>query len=267
MLASIVVADAAPRSVESSDGVRIEYEVMGDHGPALVFVHGWSCDRSYWSGQLEPLARTARVIAIDLAGHGGSGGNRASWTMEAFAADVSAVVRQLDLDKVVLIGHSMGTDVIIEAARQMPDRVAGLVWVDRYNRLDQFRSEEAIARLIAPFRSDFVSSTRAYVRHLFPETADTALVERVVKDMSSAPVAVALPALEATLAHENAMPAALKALQVPSVAINAGYEPTDVQSMNDRGVEVIIMSGVGHFLMMEQPARFNALLMQAIGKF
>src|SRR5262245_20454415 len=117
--------------VTSPDSIQIAYEVHGNGTPALIFVHGWSCDRSYWQGQLEPFSRNFKVVAIDLAGHGESGLSRKSWTIEAFGADVAAVVKKLNLQRVVLIGHSMGSNVIAEAARQLPGRVAGLVLVDQ----------------------------------------------------------------------------------------------------------------------------------------
>ena len=56
----------------SSDGVDIHYEVYGKGEPTLVFIHGWSCDRSYWRAQVEYFAKQYQVITIDLAGHGES---------------------------------------------------------------------------------------------------------------------------------------------------------------------------------------------------
>src|SRR5882762_1994438 len=94
----------------SPDGIRIAYEVHGEGTPALVFVHGWSCDRNYWKGQLEPFAEQFKVVAIDLAGHGESELGRKAWTIGAFGADVAAVVKALGLQHVILIGHSMGGD-------------------------------------------------------------------------------------------------------------------------------------------------------------
>ena len=91
--------------VRSGDGVPLAFEVHGAGAPALVFVHGWSCDRSYWRGQLRPLAARYRTVAVDLAGHGESGLGRRAWTMAAFGEDVVAVVEQLGLVQLVLIGH------------------------------------------------------------------------------------------------------------------------------------------------------------------
>ncbi|MDX1450575.1 MAG: alpha/beta hydrolase, partial [Acidimicrobiia bacterium] len=101
------------RTVPSFDGIPITYEVHGRKSPTLVFVHGWSCDRRYWREQLEPFSHEYRVVAIDLAGHGDSGSGRQEPTIRSFGADVAAVVRELGLERVVLIGHSMGGDVIM----------------------------------------------------------------------------------------------------------------------------------------------------------
>ena len=93
--------------VLSSDGTPIYYEVQGDGEPALVFIHGFCSERSYWSKQLCKFAQQYKVVAVDLAGHGESGLDRKTWTISAFGEDVVAVVEKLGLDKVVLIGHSM----------------------------------------------------------------------------------------------------------------------------------------------------------------
>src|SRR4029079_11644016 len=115
---------------KSSDGVAIHYETQGQGEPALVFVHGWAINRRYWDAQVPVFARAHQVVTLDLAGHGESGRERKDWTVAAFGQDVRAVVEALGLKKVVLIGHSMSGNVILEAARTMPERVAGLIPVD-----------------------------------------------------------------------------------------------------------------------------------------
>ena len=140
-------------SVTSPDGIAIRYDVAGSGGPALVFVHGWSCDRTYWADQMRAFAERHRVIAIDLAGHGESGDGRESWTMASFGGDVTSVVNHLGLDEFVLIGHSMGGDVIVEAALAPGVGVQGLVWVDTYDSLDSFRNGAEVAAFVEPFSS------------------------------------------------------------------------------------------------------------------
>jgi pimeloyl-ACP methyl ester carboxylesterase len=176
---------AATQTATSPDGIRIAYETRGGGPLAIVFVHGWSCDRSYWKAQLEPISRQYKVVAIDLAGHGESGLGRKEWTMAAFGGDVAAVVKRLDLRNVILVGHSMGGDVIAEAARQLPGRVVGLVWVDTYRELGVGRTPEQVQARVSRFRTNFVDSTRAFVRGMFLPTSDRALVDWVANDMSN----------------------------------------------------------------------------------
>jgi pimeloyl-ACP methyl ester carboxylesterase len=161
----------------SRDGIPVSYEVHGSGEPALVFVHGWSCDRSYWKQQLDYFAARHRVVTIDLAGHGDSGVGRKEWTIRAFGEDVAAVVEKLELADVVLIGHSMGGDVIVDAALQLAERVRGLVWVDAYNTLGEPRTHEEAEEFIAPFREDYLTATRSLVRQMFVPSSDPDLVE------------------------------------------------------------------------------------------
>ena len=114
----------------SADGTAINYYEHGQEGPVLVFVHGWSCDASYWREQVEYFKEKYHMVLIDLAGHGRSGSERENYTMEAFGQDVKAVVESIGAEKVVLIGHSMGALVIAEAARLMPEKAIGLVAID-----------------------------------------------------------------------------------------------------------------------------------------
>jgi len=252
----------------SPDSVRIAYQVYGERKgkPPLVFVHGWSCDRSYWKGQLESFSKHFEVIAIDLAGHGESGVGRKSWTIEAFGSDVAAVVRQLNLDRVILIGHSMGGDVIAEAARQLKGKVIGLVMLDTYKKLGSGRSPEQVDAFVSTFRNDFKDSVRNLVKSMFRPDSDSTLVNWVASDMSSAPPAIAIDALDHAFSYSRQMPHTLEELKLPVIAINSDNAPTDIASMEHYGVKVMIMQHVGHFVMMEDPEQFNHLLRAAIDK-
>ncbi|MHC4336142.1 MAG: alpha/beta fold hydrolase, partial [Planctomycetota bacterium] len=165
-----VLSGCAPESEHravSADNVAINYNVEGKGKPALVFVHGWCCDKSYWRHQVPHFSKRHKVVTIDLAGHGESGLGRKAWTIEAFGKDVAAVVKKLELDQVILIGHSMGGPVIIEAARQMPERVTGLVGVDTFLDLGKQYTQQQIDAFVAPFERDFAEATSKLVRGIF----------------------------------------------------------------------------------------------------
>ncbi|MEX2556497.1 MAG: alpha/beta hydrolase, partial [Actinomycetota bacterium] len=92
----------------STDGIPLRFEARGSGALALVFVHVWSCDRSYWKPELDYFADEFQVVAIDLAGHGESGMGRDDWTMPAFGDDVVAVADHLVVvpTEVVYIGRA-----------------------------------------------------------------------------------------------------------------------------------------------------------------
>jgi len=253
--------------VRSSDRTRIAYESLGSSSTSLVLVHGWCCDSTYWDLQIAPLAARWRVVRLDLAGHGHSDCRRTDWSIAAFGADVSAVVSAAGLSDAILVGHSMGADVVLEAARLMKGRVRGLVWVDQYNQLSTLMSEARVQERLAPFRANFSETTRAFVRSMFSSASDSSLIERVAAHMSSASESIALAALEATWNHGRSVPGLLAEVDLPVVAINAEYPSTDIPSMKQHGVEVLLMPGVGHFPMLEKPTEFNACLARAVEEF
>ena len=245
----------------SPDGLAISYDVRGTGPTSLVFVHGWSCDRSYWHGQLDAFLSDYRVVSLDLAGHGASGGDRDAWSIEAYGADVAAVVDALELPSVILIGHSMGGDVIVDAARLLPGRVTGLIWVDTYGQLGDVRSPADVEAFLAPLSADFADSTYAFVRrNLFSPDADPALVERVARDMSSAPPRVALASLESSITNDRIVPGALAELGLPVVSLNPATSNPDVDALERHGVDVVLVPELGHFMMMEDPEAFNRIL-------
>lgn len=240
----------------SADQVPIDYELKGSGEIALVFVHGWSCDRSYWDQQVSHLSEQYKVVAIDLGGHGNSGLNRENWTMDAFGEDVVAVIKHLDLDKVILIGHSMGGRVIVEAAQRLPEKVLGLIGVDTWGDF-AVRTKDQVEKIIAPFHENFVETTRQMVRGMFLEDADSVYMEGIITDMSSAPPAVAI---SSGMYYQmwNA-PEEFADIQVPLKLIisERGFNPSAIEPY---GIEAKVMKEVGHFLMMEDPETFHELL-------
>ena len=251
-------------TMKAPDDVTIAYEVHGEGSTALVFVHGWSCDRSYWNEQILPFSERYKVVTVDLGGHGESGMGREDWTISSFGVDVATVIKKLDLDQVILVGHSMGGDVIVDAALHLPGVVSGLIIVDTYNTLGSGRSMDEINNIVKELGANFTVNVQRLVRSFFLPNSDSSLVDFVVNDMSAAPPDVALSAGYSSLMHSRHITHDLEQLNLPVIAINSDQESTDVESMQQHGVEVHIMPGVGHFLMMEAPDRFNELLEKMI---
>jgi pimeloyl-ACP methyl ester carboxylesterase len=256
--------------MRSADGLPLSAEVRGEGEPAVVFIHGWSCDRTYWLGQMVAFAPAHRVVAIDLGGHGGSGLDRSEWTISSFATDVQTVVEQLDLESAVLVGHSLGGAVAVEAALLMPDRVVAVVGVDTFMDDMTQLTDDMTAPWLEGWQRDFAGFTAEVVRTgLFLPTTDSALVAAVVADMAAAPPKVAIPAIQSLWAWGTGrFGTAIDSLDVPLRIIqseaNARLDFVTARAQHLPSFGVSIVSGVSHFLMMEVPEQFNGELAAAI---
>jgi pimeloyl-ACP methyl ester carboxylesterase len=261
------VADGTPRAVTSADGVEIQYRAWGRGETAVVLVHGWTCDSGYWSAQLEDLRARYTVVTLDLAGHGVSGHERSEWTMGHFGDDVAAVVAELPHEKVVLVGHSMGGPVVLEAAARIGPRVVGVIGVDTFKSIGEPpQSPERMAQRLQVFRDDFPGTTRVFVsQQFFRPGSDPQLVQKVANGMAAAPPDIAIAAIEGLNAMDYA--AVLPSIRMPIVAINADYgEFTDVARIRQSApaFRAVVLEGTGHFLMLEAPERFNPVLLQEL---
>ena len=255
-----------PGTTIAPDGVSIAYTVSGEGSPALVFIHGWMCDQTYWAAQAAVFSETHTVVTIDLAGHGKSGMEREGWPLMALGADVEAVVEALDLDRVILIGHSMGGPVVLEAARLMPERVIGVVGVDTLQDADFEYDPEEVAPLLAEFESDFPGTCRGLVASMFLEEADPALFERIAADMSAGQPEIGIALLRGYIENDAAATFTAVPAAIPIRCINSTMYATNVEGNRayHEDFEVITMEGVGHFLMIERPEEFNTHLAQVV---
>ena len=111
------------------DGVRLHYQDKGV-GPPVVLVHGFSSSTYSWKNVFEPLAKSYRVIAVDLKGFGFSGKPDGDYTRRAQAMLVAHLLDHLKIEKAWLVGNSMGGEVSLNFALQNPRRVAGLILID-----------------------------------------------------------------------------------------------------------------------------------------
>lgn len=258
--------EGAPLTIASEDGVPIHYRVYGQGEPALILIHGWAGDSSYWDQQLEFFRKRYTVVTLDLAGHGESGTARGDWSIAAFGADVAAVANRIPNLQLVLVGHSMGGPVALEATRRLKKRVIGIVGVDTFNNigLPQLTPRELEQRL-EPYRRDFATTTRDNVmQRFFKPTSDPNLIRRIADDMASEPPGIGIGAMIG-MNYMN-YSSALGDINVPLVAINSDRLPTDVDRirLHASTFRVKIMPGTGHFLMIEEAPRFNQLLEETI---
>ena len=250
---------------------RVHYLIEGKGSHTIVFVHCWAGNAGLWREQVPELAGHARLVLVDLPGHGQSDKPHADYTMDFFASAVLAVMRDAQVDKGTLVGHSMGAPVICRVYKQAPDKAAALVAVDGFLRRPAMTPEQA-KEFIAPFRTpEYREHTRQYVGTLFPIPGTEFLRDRVVSELLATPQYVMLGAMEGMFGGDQP-DWDLKKVIVPVLVINAPNPMwTDeykayVRSLSSK-TDYRTIDGVGHWLMLEKPAEFNAALTDLLRKF
>ena len=246
----------------SDDGVMINYYIKGSEKKALVFVHGYSCSSEYWWPQLEYFSKNYTTIAVDLAGHGKSGLNRKEYSMEAFGDDVKSVIEHLDLDKVVLIGHSMGGPVIVKAASSLGMKTRLIIGVDTFHDLTT-EGIGGFARIAVNtmFQLFYDSMTEDSIDDFFIEKTDNDLEDWIRNDALKSPKNISQGTLDALLTMNY--PESLSVLSIPMIALNArSFRETKLDSNFDvyKDLQIEFMEDVGHFIMLERPDEFNKWL-------
>jgi pimeloyl-ACP methyl ester carboxylesterase len=224
----------------------------------VVFLHSLAGNGGQWALQLDHLRRHRRAVAIDFRGHGESDpAEDGDYSIQGLAGDVQAVVDQLGLRRFVLAGHSLGGAVAIEYASRHPERVAALLLVDPNG--DQSRvPREQVEPFLEAMRRDPLGELESYFRQILVG-GDRDAARWVLEDMR--------------MTHEDAIPAALESASryepLPALAKYAGPKLAVVSELNSlpfslhRLVPELptrLMTGTGHWLMMDRPEVFNRLV-------
>lgn len=268
IIGAAMTTPASPaRTTRAGDGLPIAYEVTGSREPALLFVHGWAFDRGLWRDEVARLSRRHRVITLDLAGHGQSGRDRRDWTIAAFGDDVRAVADAAKAKQVVLIGHSMGGPVVLEAARHLGGRVKGIVLVDTLLDVEQRLPPDQVDAMAKQLLADYAGTTaRLADGYLFAPATPPAVRERVLHQALALRADVSVAMLLASWRYDP-LPA-LAEIKAPIRAVSADKFPTNLETNRRHmpGYEAHIVAGSGHYPMLENPAAFAAALDTALGQ-
>lgn len=252
-------------TVDSADGSSITYGVRGQGEVTIVFVHCWTCNHEFWKPQIEYFSKKHKVVWLDLAGHGLSNSKRKKYTMQAFGKDVSAVVNGIGAKNVILVGHSMGGPVSIEAAKLLGDKVIGIVGVDTfYTPFERPKSEEEIDDFVKPFKNDFKAASEQLMRSMFTPEADPDLITWIVTQMSAADQEMGISAIyEIFRWNAKHVPSDLDKYSKKLRNINGGPAGKEIAPHES----VVLIHGVGHFVAQVKPDEFNEALNKIIAQF
>lgn len=249
------------------DGARIHYVNYGKGKEALILIHGWTMNVDNWRENVADLAKRNRVIAIDLPGHGESDKRQTTYSMELFARAIEAVMRDANVKRAVLIGHSMGTPVARQFYRRNPAKTLGIVIAD--GSLRPFGNKAMLDQLIAGFRAP---GYRGQIDQMFAmmigKNLSTDAQDRIKSSSANTPQNVLVSAFEG-MADPSIW--GEDQITVPVLAIMAKspfYPPNVEESFRQIApkMEFHMWDGAGHFVMMERPKDFNELVLAWLDK-
>lgn len=264
---SVTVAGPEPGEHQwtTPDGERMPYVVIGNGDVTVMLVHCWMCNRTFWSEQVPVLSQKYRTVAVDLPGHGAATSGREDWRVADYGDDIAGLIESLDLNDVVLVGHSMGGPVSLRAAALAGERVRGIVAVDTLHDAEFDFSGDQVERFMAAFEADFVGTCSNFVQAMFTEEGVDDIMHRVRDTSCNASRADVGAALMRDFVNID-MPQWLSDAGVPIRAINAATPNTTRVETNRKyaDFEVVLMDNVGHYLQMTRPEEFNPLLLEAI---
>jgi len=249
----------------------------GSGGPPLVFVHGLACDGSDWAAQVAAFATKTTVIVCELPGHGSSAATPAECTIRAYGGALARGLIDQALGPAILVGHSMGCRVVLEACRDEPAVASGLVLIDgsRIGKGDPAAAERTMAAELtgdgyAPFMRSFFGA-------MFVPSGDPAMIQAIYQRGISLPAPIGR-ALIANFVGWDAgeVEAALDCVTVPVLAIQATTMDTarervslqpgqsspwlDLVRTHVPQAEIVTLLAAGHFPQIERSDEITAMI-------
>jgi pimeloyl-ACP methyl ester carboxylesterase len=267
LLATSVLSGAALSQAKESppqdrfaklDTMRVHYQNYGEDKDAVVFIHGWSCNLNFWKANVPAFINQSRVIAIDLPGHGESDKPQITYSMDLFARAIDAVLQDAKVERATLVGHSLGAPVIRQFYRKYPDKTRALVIVD--GSLRPFSNPEQMKQFIDPLRGpNYKQQAELIIGFIAQAVKDKKTLEEIKAAMMSTPQHVMVGAFEAMMDDaiwkEDKINAPTLAVMAKQPQWNAEYEKFVRELVP--GVDYQVWEGVSHFLMTDEPQKFN----------
>jgi pimeloyl-ACP methyl ester carboxylesterase len=257
----------------TTDGnTQIYYQEQGEGNTALLFIHGWAINSSYWDSQLNFFSRNYRAVAIDLPGFGKSKSDRTQWTRQNYGKDIIDVINKLDLKNVILIGHSMSGDVAMEASFKNHKSITGIIGIDNYKTIDVAFTEEQMTEMTGFLNAivkDYKNNIPLFAETLFHPSTDKYIKARIVNDFVNSDVNVSLATIFDMVEYSKIQAAKLSELNYKLYLVNSDFGPTNTAGLDKhcrKSYEVDYIHDTGHYPMIEKPEEFNKILNRTINK-
>jgi len=247
--------------------VEINYFHQGQGDTTVLFLHGWCIDGTYWENQVEYFSENYNVYAIDLPGFGKSKAGRTNWTIEEYANDVTAFIDTMNLKNVVIIGHSMAGEIMLQTALTNSPKIVGIVGVDNFKSIDVALTPEQMKQMTDFFpllEKDFENAAPVYADlMLFHPTTSKEVKDRVKTDFANSDSVIGYGTIMTQMQYAYTDAQRLEQLNYKLYLINSDGFPTNETGLKNHcknSFQVETISATGHYPMIEKPAEFDLIL-------
>lgn len=261
------------------NGISLNYEVAGD-GPPLVLLHAWPTDHAVWQLQVPVFSQFYRTIAVDMRGCGQSDKPAGLNSPAVMASDIVGLLDALGVEKAAVAGISLGGAVAAEITLDYPERVTSSIWIGANSDADTFLItigeetmviSEAYLRILEPegYLGFWENVWKANIGLLFNEEfvqsrlgsyLITSIFEERYGRFNADPTSII------NILHSIAgwsIVDRLSGLSRPVQVVVGDHDPTLVyceeQGRLAAGAEYVLMENSGHFSILDQAERFNAV--------
>jgi pimeloyl-ACP methyl ester carboxylesterase len=247
------------------------YSSRGDGESTVFLLHGIGGGKEYWTLQLDVLARAGyRAIAWDMPGYGQSASVE-PYTLSELAKSLERLIDHVAPRRAMLLGHSMGGMVLLEALALFPSKIAGAILSctsPAFGKPDGAWQQAFLQQRLAPLDAGHRMADIApnLVRGMVAADADPAAVRRAVDIMSAVPPAAYRAALHALVNFDRRT--LLPAITIPTLAlageVDPNAPPTVMQKMAEKipGAAYACLQQTGHLASLEQPEAFNEVVLR-----
>jgi non-heme chloroperoxidase len=270
-----LAAKTTPSYIETDDRTSLFLRDWGSGAPVL-FVHSWGVNVDLWQYQMVPMSgQNLRCMAFDRRGHGRSTEPGHGYTADRLADDLGAVIQQLDLRNLTLVGHSIGcAEIVRYLSRHSADRVARIALVSptlpyiskTHDHPDGVLPPETAEQLRARMATDFPGWLAENARGFFAPETSQAMVDWGVRMIAQTPLKVALDCNR--VFFETDFRADLAKIQTPTLIIHGDKDLSAPLELTGRktaqmipGSRLIVYEGAPHGLMFTHRERLNADLL------
>jgi pimeloyl-ACP methyl ester carboxylesterase len=260
--------DPQNMEIRTPDGVELSFDIAGTDSPPFLFVHGGGADRSHLAPQFDFFSQRNRSINLDLRGYGKSGRSEKYGTIEQYAEDLADLCNQLNIQKAIIIGHSMGGMVAVEFAAKYPSLSTAAVLIssgvlfpraalaDEANVLEGLRSPAYKDALCGLINQICLPSDRCktYAKESFLAVPQQQWIAH----------------FETMFAWNDKAVDRLKACKLPILYIeDDGGRYSDLALFSEVCPQLVVgkVVGSGHFPTLEVPDQVNAMIQRFIAVY